>query len=182
MLEEIYRCKSTIELLRKGPLGGYPDELAQYYFNRGYTAKHMKPRFGPLSQFNKSLINSNKSAQDLVRKLIDEFINLQLETKKCFINSGANLRFKQFIKRLVRDGIGQPLANKPGFGNADIKGLLSEYKLYLSREKGLASSSVDRLSNLARAAIVYLNTSTIPKLRNIKAENIHTYIIASGKI
>jgi hypothetical protein len=38
MLEVIYHQKSTVESLRYGPLGGYPDELAQYYLSRGYSA------------------------------------------------------------------------------------------------------------------------------------------------
>lgn len=180
MLEEIYRSKSTIELLRNGPLGGYPDELAQYYLSRGYTAKHMKARLGPLSQFNKWLINSNKFSHDLDCKLIDEFINIQLETKKCFVSSGANALFKQFIKLLIRDGVVQ-LFNKPELGDTEINTLLSEYRIYLSREKGLALSSIDRFSHLARAIVVYSNASTIQKLRRIKVEIIHNYIIDSGK-
>jgi len=49
MLEKVYLQKSTIESLRNGSLGDYPDELAQYYFDNGYVAKNLKPRFGPLS-------------------------------------------------------------------------------------------------------------------------------------
>ena len=180
MLEKIYRSKSTIELFRNGPLGNYPDELAQYYLSRGYSAKHMRARFGPLSQFNKWLIN-NKLSHDLGFKLIDEFINIQLKTKKCFVSSGAHFLFKQLIKLLIRDGIVQPF-NKPEFGDADINTLLSEYRIYLSREKGLTLSSIVRFSNLARAIVVYSNAGTIQKLRRVKVEIIYRYIIDCGKI
>jgi len=180
MLEEIYHQKSTIESLRYGPLGIYPDELAQYYFSNGYSTKHMQSRFGPLSQFNKWLINSNKTSQDLDCQLFDEFIALQLETKKCFVSSGASFLFKKLIELLVRDGIVQPIS-EPEFWNAGIVTLLSEYRMYLIREKGLALTSVKRLSNLARTLVIYLNASTIQKLGKIKVDMIHRYIMDCGK-
>ncbi len=181
MLEEIYRCKSTIESLRNGPLGDYANELAQYYFDRGYKARHIMARFGPFSQFNKALINNNLCLQDLDHKLIKEFVNQQLETKTSFISSGANLLFKQFINLLIRDGILQPLDDKPTFGSIGINRLLLEYTQYLSREKGLAPFSIKRYSNLALDFVVYSNASTLLKLRKIKAKNIHVYILELGK-
>lgn len=181
MLEEIYHHKPTIESLRNGPLGIYPDELAQYYLSNGYSTKHLKSSFGPLSQFNRWLINSNKTSQDIDRQLIDEFIVLQIETKKSFSRSGANFLFKKLIALLVRDGIVQPI-NNPEFGDADIVTLLSKYRIYLTKEKGLALASIERLSNLARTLVVYLNASTIQKLRKIKINMIHRYIMDCGKL
>lgn len=182
MLEQIYSCVSTIESLRNGPLGSYPDELAKYYVDLGYSTRHMKPRFGPLSQFNKSLIDSNKSLQNLNRQLIEEFIALQLETKKSFVSSGANLLFKQFEKFLVRDEVIHPANKKSEPGSAGIKILLSDYNFYLSREKGLVASSIKRSGDLARDFLVYSDFLTIPRLKKIGVEAIHLYIVERGKI
>jgi integrase/recombinase XerD len=181
MLEEIYHQKSTIESLRNGPLNIYPDELAQYYLNNGYSTQNMRSRFGPLSQFNRWLINYNINAQDLDRQLIENFIALQLKTKKCFAHSGANFLFKKLMELLVRDGIVQPVS-EPEFGDADIVTLLAKYRIYLVREKGLVLSSTKRLSNVARTLLVYLHASTIPKLCDITVDMIHGYIIDCGKL
>ena len=180
MLEKVYLQKSTIESLRNGSLGDYPDELAQYYFDNGYVGKNLKSRFGPLSQFNTLLIDNNKTLQDLAYKTINSFVDLQIETKKSFVCSGAGLLFKHLISLLIRDGVITPLASKPVFGSAGINTLLSEYKQYLSREKGLAPTSIKRSSNLAQNVIVYLNASTMPKIGGIKAEDIHSYMISRG--
>lgn len=182
MLEQIYRSKPTIELLRHGPLGDYAEELVQYYLDRGNNVSGLKSRFGPLSQFNKLLVSENKSLKDLNRDLIEKFISYQIKTKRSFISSGAYFLFKQLIKLLVRDGILQPIAKKPEYGSAGINKILSEYRLYLEREKGLAPSSVLRYGNLALDFVVYASADTIPKLKRIDARNIHSYIIEHGKI
>lgn len=181
MLETIYRNKSTIKQLRDGPLGGYPDELVQHYLNLGYSEKHMTPRFGPLSKFNKLLVNKGLSLREVDEKLIEEFIQQCIQTNKSFYSSGANLLFTRFIDLLVRDGILHPQKLEPSFGSKGVNSLLIDYKSYLKSTKGLTATSIDRFSNIACSIVVDLNISTIPKLGNISAKEIQDYIISFGE-
>ncbi len=180
MLEEIYLSSTTIKSFRQGPLGKYPDELSEYYIYNRYAKSYLKTRFGALSSLNTWLIKNNYTLLDLDHSRLDEFIKLRRKSNKCFVRSGACSLIKRLLDLLIRDGFLERKNKKQGVGSIEVDDLLSGYRLYLNKEKGLALSSIESYHKTASNFLVYRKSNTIQDLKRITENYLHTYIIFCG--
>jgi site-specific recombinase XerD len=128
-----------IREFRHGPLGDDIDEFVTLLIEQGYSRNDLTRRFGPISDFNRWLINQGLKLQQLRESTIDEFVGYRTKRIPASVRRGDLRMLTQLIDLLRRNGR-VPLPKPPSVG--PIECVLQSYSAYLRDEKGLATSSV----------------------------------------
>ena len=138
MLERVFKCPRTIQRLREGPFGAYIDAFVEGLIAKGYSAQHLKPRLGTISDLNTWLIQHQVSLSGLDEEQIDRFIRYRQQRRpKTFFRSGGHAALMQLIDLLRHHGLVPP-PRPPRRFPEEIDVQVAPFVTYLQEEKGLS--------------------------------------------
>ena len=145
MTHQIYtnRYRRLDQKLRDGPVGAFVDELASVLLAQGYKQKYLRTRFIVIKALNQWLSRKKIDISQLDSESISRFIRYRLKQNKCMSERGELATLKTLITIMKDRGL-VPIEEEVREPNNRFEKTLSEYKLYLIEEKGLASTTIER--------------------------------------
>jgi integrase/recombinase XerD len=183
MTHQIYTSRywRLDQKLRDGPVGAFVDELASVLLAQGYKQKYLRTRFIVIKALNQWLSRKKIDISQLDSESISRFIRYRLKQNKCMSERGELATLKTLITIMKDRGL-VPIEEEVRESNNRFEKTLSEYKLYLIEEKGLASTTIERYLFQNRKFLDHIFDVQLVDFSTISAQNIVDYIrsYASG--
>lgn len=180
MLERVYKSRRMMQEFRQGPLGDHIDEFVSLLIEQGYSLKGLKRRLGPISDFNRWLINQGLKLQQLRESTIDEFVDYRTKRIPASVRRGGLRTLTQLIDLLRRDGrVPPPKPPAPSVG--PIERVLQSYSAYLRDEKGLATSWVKNCCRRAGDLLLKRFGEGPLELTNLTQNDVVSFLTCCGE-
>ena len=149
MLEQIYKSQSTIQQLRDGILGNYVDNYSAYLIKKEYSQQTLHSYFGLISKLSTWLQDHQLKLNEFNEQRINEFIEYRKKSTANIVRKGE-VRALQLLVEFLRN---EEIISKPEIcppENQSVEVLIQEFARYLTEEKGLADSTVNREKDVVR--------------------------------
>ena len=149
MLEQIYKSQSTIQQLRDGILGNYVDNYSAYLIKKEYSQQTLHSYFGLISKLSTWLQDHQLKLNEFNEQRINEFIEYRKKSTANIVRKG-DVRALQLLVEFLRN---EEIISKPEIcppENQSVEVLIHEFARYLTEEKGLADSTVNREKDVVR--------------------------------
>jgi site-specific recombinase XerD len=149
MLEQIYKSQSTIQQLRDGILGDYIDDFSTHLIKKGYSQQTLHSYFGCINKLSSWLQDHQLKLNEFNERRINEFIESRKKSSANFVRKGDG-RALQLLVEFLRNEKIIPKHEICPPENKSVEALIQEFDRYLTEEKGLADSTVNREKDVVR--------------------------------
>ena len=180
MLEQIYKSQSTIQQLRDGILGNYIDDFSTYLIKQEYSQQTLHSYFGLISKLNTWLQDHQLKLNEFNELRINEFIESRKKTTANIVRKGDG-RALQLLVEFLRN---EEIIPKPEIcppENKSVEVLIQEFACYLTEEKGLADSTVNREKDVVRQFLLKQFGQQPLCFQDLTRSSLLTYISNSRK-
>jgi site-specific recombinase XerD len=180
MLEQIYKSQSTIQQLRDGILGNYIDDFSACLIKKGYSQQTLHSYFGLISKLSTWLQDHQLKLNEFNELRINEFIESRKKSTANFVHKGDG-RALQLLVEFLRN---EEIIPKPEIfppENKSVEALIQEFARYLTEEKGLADSTVNREKDVIRQFLLKQFGQQPLCFQDLTRSSLLTYISNSHK-
>jgi len=185
MLDEIYKCKLTVQFLKNGPLGPFLEDLLSIFLEKGYLKNKLKNRITVIIKLCKWLSDTKIELCDLDDQKIKDFIiyrSKQINMKQ----KGEIVTIRTLVQLLQSKGI-IPTTKNQAINNGinkEIETVIENYSKYLINERGLSTSSISHYTHYTRYFLYKLygvNPISLNKITIIDVNNFFLKHFDTGK-
>ena len=178
MLNEIYKDKSVVKTLKKGPLEPFLEELLCNFLDKGYPKHTLRARFGVIVKLSKWLIEHNIELCNFNENQFNNFINYRSKQTN-ITRRGEMVTLKALIHLLQQKGIilKPKQESKSEYKNKEVEKILEEFTQYLKNERGLAPSTISKHNYYTRFFLDELFRTTPISIDKISIKNINSFIL-----
>ncbi|MEA3482497.1 MAG: site-specific integrase [Pseudomonadota bacterium] len=180
MLEQIYKSQSTIQQLRDGILGNYMDDFSACLIKKEYSQQTLRSYFGLISKLSTWLQDHRLKLNEFNELRINEFIEYRKKTTANIVRKGDG-RALQLLVEFLRN---EEIIPKPEIcppENKSVEALMQEFACYLTEEKGLADSTVNREKDVVRQFLLKQFGQQTLCFQNLTQSSLLAYISNSRK-
>ena len=161
--------------LRDGPVGPFVDELATTILDQGYKKRYLRSRFTVVRALSLWLVHECIELRRLDSKRVNEFIRYR-SSQSAFMGESGELVTLNTLIDIMRNNGAVPIEEKPLVPIDRIDEALSDYKTYLTEEKGLVPTTILRYLTQIRKFLSHIFDVQALDFSSISAQAIMGFI------
>jgi hypothetical protein len=135
MLEDFYIDRTTIRILRKGPVGPFIDDFVKHLEGQGFVDTTMVQKLGVLVSLSEWLMTERIALSEFDEKRIGEFIVYEKEGESQFSRNGNETILLSFLDSLRTR---KAIPEKKPVSLTEVQHHIANFRQYLENECGLA--------------------------------------------
>jgi integrase/recombinase XerD len=169
MLEDLFLSKRWIYRFREAPLGPYVDAFSDDLAGMGFARLGIRRAVSAVNRFGRWLRAQHLRIEDVSEETIARFRRRRWSSS---CRHGEELLCR-FLQRLRQDGLTpEPIPKPP----TQLDQLEVEFRAYLGRERGLAPTTIQHYTAVARRLIVNRFGSDLIDLSALSIRDIRAFV------
>lgn len=139
MITHFFKCSSTIERLRQGPLSEYLDAYAASVAEQGYARHSIRRQIVAIADFSWWLRNKHIKVRELDSRIVDRFLRSRRRQQR--LGRGDPKTLQRLLTLLCEKGV---VRRQPAAPHTARSKVITEFQCYLSQD---LSRSLSTLKN-----------------------------------
>ena len=172
MITHFFKCSSTIERLRQGPLSEYLDAYAASVAEQGYARHSIRRQIVAIADFSWWLRNKHIEVRDLDSRIVDRFLRSRRRQQR--LGRGDPKTLQRLLTLLCEKGT---VKCQPAAPRTARSRVITEFQCYLSQDLGRSLSTLKNYVPFVDQFLLERFHNRPPNFTSLRAPDVTRFVM-----